>query len=117
LPASVTLADALMTRNGDDEARLSVRRSSCRTNDHGVEGASSLRGSCRSCQQARSDNRAIFTAASHAQRAVDFLHRLQPSVPPADFGLGGRHPRADVRPQSGQAEKESNLQKDDLVTH
>jgi antirestriction protein ArdC len=45
----------------------------------------------------KDDNRAIFTAASHAQRAVDFLHRLQPSVPPADFGLGGRHPGADVR--------------------
>jgi antirestriction protein ArdC len=26
----------------------------------------------------KSDNRAIFAAASHAQRAVDYLHRLQP---------------------------------------
>lgn len=28
----------------------------------------------------KDDNRAIFTAASHAQRAVDYLHGLQPSV-------------------------------------
>ena len=28
----------------------------------------------------KDDNRAIFTAASHAQRAVDFLHGLQPSA-------------------------------------
>jgi antirestriction protein ArdC len=28
----------------------------------------------------RNDKRAIFTAASHAQRAVDYLHRLQPSA-------------------------------------
>ena len=27
----------------------------------------------------QSNKRAIFTAASHAQRAVDFLHNLQPS--------------------------------------
>ncbi len=26
------------------------------------------------------DNRAIFTAAAHAQRAVDFLHGLQPAA-------------------------------------
>jgi antirestriction protein ArdC len=25
----------------------------------------------------KADHRAIFTAAAHAQRAVDFLHRLQ----------------------------------------
>jgi antirestriction protein ArdC len=29
----------------------------------------------------KSDNRAIFTAASHAQRAADFLHGLQPCIP------------------------------------
>ena len=28
----------------------------------------------------KDDNRAIFTAASHAQRAVDFVHELQPSI-------------------------------------
>jgi len=28
----------------------------------------------------KNDKRAIFTAASHAQRAVDYLHNLQPSV-------------------------------------
>ena len=28
----------------------------------------------------KQDNRAIFTAASHAQRAVDYLHRLQPEA-------------------------------------
>jgi antirestriction protein ArdC len=33
----------------------------------------------------KNDKRAIFTAASHAQRAVDFLHGLQKSaVPQAD---------------------------------
>jgi len=29
----------------------------------------------------KSDNRAIFTAASHAQRAADFMHGLQPPTP------------------------------------
>ena len=29
----------------------------------------------------REDNRAIFAAAAHAQRAVDYLHSLQPDVP------------------------------------
>ena len=28
----------------------------------------------------KEDNRAIFAAASHAQRAVDYLHRLQPEA-------------------------------------
>jgi len=28
----------------------------------------------------KNDKRAIFTAASHAQRAADFLHGLQPSA-------------------------------------
>ena len=28
----------------------------------------------------RGDKRAIFTAASYAQRAVDFLHKLQPQA-------------------------------------
>jgi antirestriction protein ArdC len=27
----------------------------------------------------KNDNRAVFTGASHAQRAVDYLHALQPS--------------------------------------
>lgn len=35
----------------------------------------------------KDDNRAIFTAASHAQRAVDFLNRLQSSVRPANFAV------------------------------
>ena len=30
----------------------------------------------------KADNRAIFTASSHAQRAVDYLHGLQPVVAP-----------------------------------
>ena len=30
------------------------------------------------------DKRAIFTAAAHAQRAVDFLHGLQPKTDPAE---------------------------------
>ncbi len=29
----------------------------------------------------KSDNRAIFAAASHAQRAADFLHSLQATAP------------------------------------
>ncbi len=29
----------------------------------------------------KSDNRAIFAAASHAQRAADFLHGLQATAP------------------------------------
>ena len=31
----------------------------------------------------KGDKRAIFTAASHAQRAADYLHRLQPQAQPA----------------------------------
>jgi antirestriction protein ArdC len=31
----------------------------------------------------KDDKRAIFTAASHAQRAVDFLHGLQPAAIPS----------------------------------
>ncbi|MGH9139687.1 MAG: hypothetical protein ACRD2I_00950 [Vicinamibacterales bacterium] len=30
------------------------------------------------------DNRAIFAAASHAQRAADFINGLQPAAPPAN---------------------------------
>ena len=30
----------------------------------------------------KSDRRAIFTAASHAQKAADFLHGLQPNAKP-----------------------------------
>jgi antirestriction protein ArdC len=29
----------------------------------------------------KTDKRAVFTAAAHAQRAVDYLHDLQPSKP------------------------------------
>ena len=29
----------------------------------------------------KDDKRWIFSAASHASRAVDFLHKLQPTVP------------------------------------
>jgi antirestriction protein ArdC len=32
----------------------------------------------------KADKRAIFTAASHAQRAVDFLHGLQPNTVQAE---------------------------------
>ena len=32
----------------------------------------------------KDDKRAIFTAAAHAQRAVDFLHGLQPEVQTAE---------------------------------
>jgi antirestriction protein ArdC len=28
----------------------------------------------------KNDKRFIFTAAAHAQRAVDYLHRLQPNA-------------------------------------
>jgi hypothetical protein len=35
----------------------------------------------------RDDKRAIFTAASHAQRAADFLHVLQQSVGASNFGF------------------------------
>jgi antirestriction protein ArdC len=34
----------------------------------------------------KNDKRAIFTAASHAQRAVDFLHKLQPQAEAAQAG-------------------------------
>ncbi len=32
----------------------------------------------------KGDNRAIFTAASHAQRATDFIERLQPAAASSD---------------------------------
>ncbi|MGH9421024.1 MAG: zincin-like metallopeptidase domain-containing protein, partial [Thermoanaerobaculia bacterium] len=32
----------------------------------------------------KTDNRAIFAAASHAQRAADFINGLQPAAPPAN---------------------------------
>ena len=31
-------------------------------------------------QVLKNDNRAIFAAAAHAQRAVDYLHKLQPEL-------------------------------------
>ncbi len=37
----------------------------------------------------KNDNRAIFAAAAHAQRAVDYLHRLQPEQK-AEASKGGR---------------------------
>lgn len=36
------------------------------------------------------DKRAIFQAAAHAQRAVDFLHALQPNIPNEGIKEGGR---------------------------
>jgi antirestriction protein ArdC len=42
----------------------------------------------------KGDKRAIFSAASHAQRAADYLHGLQPAPPPADGDL--RRPDADA---------------------
>jgi antirestriction protein ArdC len=40
----------------------------------------------------KDDKRAIFQAAAHAQRAVDFLHGLQPGGPPAQSHEQGRQP-------------------------
>lgn len=40
-------------------------------------------------QVLKNDTRAIFTAASHAQRAVDDLHGLQSdATPPTFYGVG-----------------------------
>jgi antirestriction protein ArdC len=36
----------------------------------------------------RNDRRAIFVAAAHAQRAVDYLHRQQPTAHPQSAGEG-----------------------------
>jgi antirestriction protein ArdC len=36
------------------------------------------------------DKRAIFQAAAHAQRAVDFLHGLQPNIPNEGIKEGGQ---------------------------
>lgn len=41
----------------------------------------------------KADNRAIFTASSHAQRAVDYLHGLQPTIAPVPDAVLGRHVR------------------------
>lgn len=38
----------------------------------------------------KEDKRAIFQAAAHAQRAVDFLHGLQPDIPSPGTGKGGQ---------------------------
>jgi antirestriction protein ArdC len=38
----------------------------------------------------KEDNRAIFQAAAHAQRAVDFLHGLQPEIPSEGTPKGGQ---------------------------
>jgi antirestriction protein ArdC len=38
----------------------------------------------------KEDKRAIFQAAAHAQRAVDFLHGLQPEIPSQGTGEGGQ---------------------------
>jgi antirestriction protein ArdC len=38
----------------------------------------------------KEDKRAIFRAAAYAQRAVDFLHGLQPQTPGQDIRQGGR---------------------------
>lgn len=42
----------------------------------------------------KEDRRAVFAAAAHAQRAVDYLHGLQPAAPDAS-------PGAEQRPESG----------------
>ena len=36
------------------------------------------------------DKRAIFQAAAHAQRAIDFLHGLQPGIPTQGIGQEGQ---------------------------
>jgi antirestriction protein ArdC len=38
----------------------------------------------------KDDKRAIFAAAAHAQKAVDFLHGLQPNAMPILGGGGWR---------------------------
>jgi antirestriction protein ArdC len=38
----------------------------------------------------KEDKRAIFQAAAHAQRAVDFLHGLQPNIPKEGIAEGGQ---------------------------
>src|SRR6202790_3592266 len=38
----------------------------------------------------KEDKRAIFQAAAHAQRAVDFLHGLQPEIPQPGIRQGGQ---------------------------
>ena len=38
----------------------------------------------------KEDKRAIFQAAAHAQRAVDFLHSLQAAIPKEGMSLGGQ---------------------------
>jgi antirestriction protein ArdC len=46
----------------------------------------------------KQDKRAIFTAAAHAQRAVDFLHSLQPQPAPEPDpapGADADHPEPD----------------------
>ena len=43
----------------------------------------------------KNDKRAIFTAASHAQKAADFLHAMQPQASNAQPRICGRPHRAD----------------------
>jgi antirestriction protein ArdC len=38
----------------------------------------------------KEDKRAIFQASAHAQRAVDFLHGLQPQIPTQGIREGGQ---------------------------
>jgi antirestriction protein ArdC len=38
----------------------------------------------------KEDKRAIFQAAAHAQRAVDYLHQLQPEIPSVGIRQGGQ---------------------------
>jgi len=40
------------------------------------------------------DNRAVFTAAAHAQRAAEFIDRKQPWAPPLKSPRLARHDRA-----------------------
>jgi antirestriction protein ArdC len=61
----------------------------------------------------KSDKRAIFTAASHAQRAVDFLHGLQPTPEPEAAPDGQPQPSAEPVPVSVENAPASNPPKAD----
>lgn len=47
----------------------------------------------------KEDTRAIFSAAAHAQRAVDYLHALQSAGPAPESGATPRPERSDTEPQ------------------
>ena len=50
---------------------LGLRRTGCSQHDHASYIAFWL-------EVLKNDSRAIFAAAAHAQRAVDYLHKFQP---------------------------------------